>query len=1172
MSKEASSQPPDLRAVVGLCTADPAGAAEVLGRLSIPEDTAVVLLPAAGDSAPSRDAAAALKRGVPSLEPARDGTALVGGHVYLAPATGLVTLDRRKLRVRRAPARGRQDGAIDSLLVSLAADTGLHVVGVIVGDTGTDGVLGFMAIKAAGGLTLAERLGDEAPASSSPAAAADLVLQREALAERIDSQLRLLLQADPPSDDGADAAAAPALRSIATVLRNQTGHDFHGYKQGTFLRRVQRRMQVLEVDDIDRYAQLLRQLPEEPQRLFDDLLIGVTQFFRDPREFELLEQQVIPALFTGKSHSDAVRVWVVGCSTGEEAYSIAILLREYAARLEDTPQVQIFATDIDGRSLAAARAGRYPDSIAKDLSPERLARWFVKEGDTYVIAKELREMCIFSQHSLIKDAPFSRLDLISCRNLLIYLDTGLQSRVIPLFHFALKRGGYLFLGNSENVSRHATLFAPLESRFRIFRRLDTVARIIPEFPFSAVDRRPQAPSGASRPRSVEGGLARSAERIVERYSPAYVIVDDALNVLHFSARMGRYIDPAGGAASLNLLNLVHADLRIELRAALDKAAGDRAVVRVNDLWIGTDGHRTLVDLAVEPLQDGPSGARNFVVVFKDGVVVPDGGDEAMPATALLRDEQIQRLDTELRTTRDRLQTTVEEYESTNEELKSANEEYQSLNEELQSANEELETSKEELQSVNEELTTVNGELSHRVQELARANSDLKNLLESTQIATIFLDNDLKVTNYTPAVTELFPLVDSDIGRPIGHIRSRVAYDELQDDVRRVLRTLSSIDREVSNPASGARYITRVLPYRSVDNFIGGAVVTFTDVTPLSSAQQALREEEERFRAVANLVPDLLWSSDPEGRADWFNRRWLDYTGQRMAEAAGDGWLEAVHPEDRAGFRAAFRQAIDSRSPLAHEHRLRGRDGGYRWFIVRAEPVQDDGKVTQWFGAGTDIEENRRAYEATRQSEAQAKLLLSELQHRVRNTLAVVRSIARRTAETSDTVEDYAAHLDGRLAAFSRVQAIVTRDPAHGASLEQIVSNELTAHAAREGEQVSVKGPEVRLTAKAAETFGLAVHELATNAVKYGAFARPGGTLDVRWSSTGGAQPRLRVEWSERVPDGIEPPRRRGFGTELIERMLDYELGATATLDLRATGALATIELPLTADVVIPPAR
>jgi two-component system, chemotaxis family, CheB/CheR fusion protein len=472
---------------------------------------------------------------------------------------------------------------------------------------------------------------------------------------------------------------------------------------------------------------------------------------------------------------------------------------------------------------------------------------------------------------------------------------------------------------------------------------------------------------------------------------------------------------------------------------LSRAIETNEPAHAEQIQLGLNGHRVLVDITVEPVLDGPAGHKNLVVLFKDGPIHAVESPDSVPST-LIRTEHVERLEGELRATRERLQATIEELESTNEELKSSNEEYQSLNEELQSANEELETSREELQSVNEELTTVNGELAHRVQELTRATSDLKNFLESTQIATVFLDNDLRVMNFTPAITQVLHLVETDVGRPIAHIKARIPIEELYDDVRRVLRTLASAERELTAPDSGTRYIVRILPYRSIDNFIAGVVITFIDVTAITRA-------EERQR-----------------------------------------------------------------------------------------------------------------------------LLLAELQHRVRNTLGVIRSIARRSAETSTSVEDYAAHLDGRLNAFARTQAMVTRDPESGIDFEYLVVEELLGYNAREGEQLRVSGPPVRLQPKAAESFALAFHELATNAIKYGALSQPGGKIDVSWRVDDAIEPiQLVFDWRERGGPPVTTPRRKGFGSEMLERTLAFDFKAKTTLTFNPSGLHCTIAIPLNRRVVHTPA-
>lgn len=1102
---------------------------------------------------------------------------LESGKIYLPPPQVIVTIERGRFQMRPTRQSDGERGTIDSFLVSLAGDEDGKTLVVALAGTDGDGTLGLTAVKEAGGLTLAEQtqeaIAGDLAMSSSPAALADDVLPVSELGERVSSLVQRLTGRTGSLTAGPDADTSVALASIATILRNKTGHDFHGYKPGTFLRRVQRRMQVVESQSLQSYVEILRARPDEAQNLFNDLLIGVTQFFRDAREFELLEREVIPKLFEDKTRGDQLRVWVVGCSTGEEAYSIAILLREHLARLDEVPEVQIFASDLDGRALAAARAGRYTDTIADAMTPERLARWFVREGNTYCVVKELREMCIFSQHSLVKDAPFSRLDLVTCRNVLIYLGPELQSRVIPLFHFALKPNGILFLGNSENVSRHTNLFAPIDARSRIFRRIETGTRALPDFPFTALDRRPANAAAPSpeRPRPAAASLTRQAERFAERYAPAYVIVDDAYNVLHFSGRTGRYIDPAGGSASLNLLQLVHPDLRLDLRAALTRSADESRTAQVDNLRMGLNGHSLVVDLVVEPVRTHPSSPPSFVVLFKDGATVT--GAEERGASSRDDDGRAERLEAELRLARDRLQATLEEMETTNEELKSSNEEYQSLNEELQSANEELETSKEELQSVNEELTTVNGELAHRVQELGRVNSDLKNFFENSPIATMFLDNEFRLTNYTPAAAELFHLVESDAGRPIGHIKAKIAYEELQDDARRVIRTLASVEREIDNPTSGAHYMVRVLPYRSTDNFIAGVVLTFVDITERRRAEEARRESEERFRAIVESARDYaILTTDTGGRIEEWLPGAAAVFGFSAQEAVGHESAIIYTPEDRAAgvWREELATARDK--GVAPDVRWHLRKDGSRVFIEgSARALRDaSGRLRGFIKIGQDVTERRRSEEALRESEAKAKLFLAELQHRVRNTLAVVRSIARRTAATSETVEDYAMHLEGRIDAFARVQAAVTRNPTSGIDLEGLVAAELLAYGAHEGKQVvSIKGPGISLRPKAAETLGLALHELATNAVKHGALSAERGRVEVAWRLDESAgQPRLVLDWSETGVDlSNEKPRRRGFGTELLERTLDYELGAETRLAFEPHGLQCTITVPLTERIV-----
>ncbi|MEX1827236.1 CheR family methyltransferase [Luteibacter sp. CQ10] len=1088
------------------------------------------------------------------LHPMADDEALRGGRCYLVPPDVLATLDNGRFRlVDTGGVMAR--GTIDTFFVSMAKEMQGHAIGTVLGDTGGEGTLGIVALKEAGGLTLAV-VGDDAeeaePAhSGSPAALADEILDVEAFARRVASYVAQR-KLSPGNEDDPER-----LNQVAVILRNHTGHDFHGYKRATFARRVERRMQVVQAPTVAAYVDVLRARPDEAQQLFNDLLIGVTQFFRDTREFEFLESNVIPRLFEGKNRSDTLRIWVLGCSTGEEAYSLAILLREYASTLDTPPHVQIFASDIDGRGLAVARVGRYPPSIADDVGPERLERWFTKEGETYSVSKELREMCVFSQHSIVKDPPFSRLDLISCRNLLIYLDNELQDQVIPVFHFALKPGGHLFLGNSENVSRHTRLFAPVERSYRIFHKVDAGTRLAGEL--RVPESSPPAPPSVELPRArvPNMGLMRLGERIAERHAPAYAIVDMNHEVLHFSAQAGRYIHPGGGTPTLNLLNLVHRDLRLDLRAALGRAALEDRTVRLDGLPMTEGGEPQLVDLIVEPTSATSTGERGFVVLFKEGmpVVAPTGNADSGGA----HEERIQALDAELRITRERLQAMIEELESANEELKASNEEYQSLNEELQSSNEELETSKEELQSVNEEVTTVNGELAHRVQELAHANSDLKNLLESTRIATVFLDNELRITNFTPAVAEIVPLVETDIHRPISHIRLKVAYDELLYDVRKVIRTLVTVDREVENPETQARYIVRVLPYRSVDNYIGGAVVTFHDVTPLSRAERALRESEQRLRTLMEGIPQLVWRAVDGGQWTWSSPQWSAFTGQTAGESVGMGWLDAIHPDDREDTARAWRDTADA-GFINIEHRIRAKDGAYRWFHTRSRPVHDERhRIVEWLGTSTDVDDLRTLQEEQR-------VMVSELQHRTRNLISVVQSIALQTTREAESVDLFRTLFDDRLGALSRVQGVLSQSEADPITVGDLILLELDALASGGGrERIRLEGPDVRLRKSAVQTLSLALHELATNARKYGALAAEDGQISVTWrKTTEDGEQRLVLEWLERgvSPDAWSGNLGTGYGRTLIEHALPYTLGARTEFHLDADGLRCVVDLPL----------
>ncbi|MGH6992047.1 MAG: CheR family methyltransferase, partial [Caulobacteraceae bacterium] len=1098
---------------------------------------------------------------------ARDGEALAPNHIFVGAPDSLLTIEDGKIRSRATEQSPAERGTVDSLLVSLAEAAHERAVAVVLAGLGSDGTAGVAATKTCGGLALAESIdGESEPAAEAITAAgiADLLIPVDQIAAQIAAYVRNLVRIDQAGGwEALQAEAAGHMSRIAAILRNATGNDFHGYKQNTFLRRVQRRMQVVGAEDVETYIAKLRDDAEEAQHLFQDLLIGVTQFFRDPAEFATLEREVIPKIFEGKGTEGRVRVWAVGCATGEEAYSLAILLREEMSRRESVPQVQVFATDLDARALAIARAGRYPETIAQHLTRERLTRWFLKEGDTYRVSKELRDMVIFSPHNVLKDAPFSRIDLISCRNLLIYLDADLQSRVIPIFHFALAPGGYLFLGNSETILRHQKLFAPVDRKARTFRRLETARRVLPEFPLGQRTARSEerAALSALRRRSAPNAVARRAEAVAEHYAPAYVVTDAQGEVLHFSGRTGRYLEPAAGAANLSLPSLVRRELRLDLRSALAAAADKRTRVETPRIQIRLDGRPASVGMAIEPI-GGEEDPLCMLVVFLDGAAEAKS-EPAGEGTSKLADEHVRRLEAELRSSNERLQSTIEELESTNEELKSSNEEYQSINEELQSANEELETSKEELQSVNEELQTVNHELAGRVGELARANSDLKNLFESTQIATIFLDNELRVRSFTPAATAIFHLVETDVGRPIGHVAARIAYPDLAADVAKVMRTLATAEREIRGSEGDQRYLVRILPYRSIDNFIAGVVVNFLDITAASRAEAALSVSEAKSRLILESSTDhAIITIEADGRISGWNPGAENLFGWSPAEAVGRQGDFILTGEDRARHADQTQMAETRRSGRARAERWYARkDGGRFWGAGAMNLMANDGAEPGFLTIISD-----RTVE--REAEDRQRMLLAELQHRVRNSLAVVRAIARLTGQSSQSVAQYAASLDGRVNALARAQAAVTRDTSGLVDLGELVGEELASYSGEEEGRIAFGGPAVRLRPKAAESMSLAVHELATNAAKHGGLAGPEGRVDVSWriDANGEGERRLHFQWREAAQTITgERPERRGFGSTLLERTLAYDLRAETTLAFEPGELICEIAFPLLAE-------
>jgi two-component system, chemotaxis family, CheB/CheR fusion protein len=965
-----------------------------------------------------------------------DGMEVENNQLYVMPAGAILTIENRRLRVRKEELR-RERKPIDIFLSSLAVDIGELAGGVVLSGGDSDGTLGVKAIKERGGITFAQTADGfgpqhpDMPETAISSGLVDFAIPAEEMGAKFVEFARGAIQpAEMIVGDEADTdQATAAMSEIYGILRNQIGHDFTGYKTKTFMRRVQRRMQVTQQSTAEGYAARLRREPKEVAALFRDLLINVTNFFRDADAFETLAATVLPKVFEGRGADDTVRIWVPGCATGEEVFSIAILAREYMDRLTAVPRVQIFATDIDERALGVARLARYPAALLDSVSPERRSRFFILDGGSYVLSKDVRELCIFSAHSVIRDPPFSRIDLVSCRNLLIYFGADMQNQVIPTFHYALRPEGYLFLGSAENVSQFGDLFAPIDKRHRIFRRRSDVSSGI-RLPLMLQGLGPdQSSKPATRRTPLVGMALRQAvdEQVLGRFSPPHVVVNQDGDVVFYSSRTGKYLEAPGGAPTRQLLTMARKGLRLDLRALFREAVeSGRATTRDGVALESPDGRVQIVNLTIEPLDDRAVGDPLYLVLFSDqGPVLTR--EEASARAEAAQSGAAAHVERELRETRERLQSTIEEYETALEELKATNEELVSVNEEMQSTNEELEASKEELQSVNEELHTVNSELNRKIEALDRANSDLQNLFESTDVATIFLDKKLVIRSFTPAVAKVFNILPTDAGRPITDLSSKLNLAGFADDIRKVFADGSSLERRVAASERSTHYLVRLAPYRDGDSTIEGVVVTFIDVTTLT------------------------------------------------------------------------------------------------------------------------------------QSEERQRVLIGELQHRTRNLLAVVQSLVVQTLGKGGSIEGFTT----RLQALGRVQGLIGEALEEHIDLGDVVRAELHAVGAPD-KKLSISGPPVALGFELVQTLGLVLHELATNALKYGALKEPHGRLGVSWTVRSDQDvDTLSLEWQESGVPNLTAPSRRGFGSELIEKAMRYTLQAKTELNFGGDGVVCRIELPTT---------
>ena len=962
-------------------------------------------------------------------------------HVYVIPPNRQLRATDHHLAITAFDEPRWQRAPIDLFFRSLAAEHGEDFA-IVLSGAGSDGSVGIKAIKEAGGIILVQDP-DEAEYGSMPRSAvatglADFVLPVREIAARLPELIRN--PRNPPSDELTETDGE-AMPRILSHLRVRSGHDFSSYKKSTIRRRIARRMQVQRAETMADYLAILRENSHEAQSLFADLLISVTTFFRDAGAFEQLAALVIPRLFEDKAASDTIRVWVPGCATGEEAYSIAMLLLEEAGRQEIRCGLQVFASDLDDSALIVAREGRYPVAIEADMTEERLRRFFVREGDHFRVSPELRDVVLFAKHSLLRDPPFSRVDLISCRNVLIYLDREVQHEVCTTFHFALQRSGYLFLGSSENADGPVGAFRAIDREARIYQRMSIppAMRVTPRVGAVTFGLEPLPPRTAAPFRApMEAGVHREA---LERLAPPSIIVDESYRVVHLSEHAGRYLEPSAGTLTNDIAELAREELRFDIRAALHRAFAQNEGSLSGPIGVRFNGAARRVYLQTRPLQSEPSTSRSAIVFFFEGEAIGDISPTPKEIEEQASGEQIQQLLHELQFSQSQLLASREEYEGANEELRAANEELQSVNEEYRSTAEELETSKEELQSINEELQTVNSELKIKLETVSRAHSDVQNLMAATDVGILFLDPQLRINRFTPRISDLFNIVAGDEGRSITDFTHRLDYDDLAGDVRKVLRDLASTEREVHGK-DGGWYLTRLKPYRTVEDKIDGVVVTFVD-----------------------------------------------------------------------------------------------------------------------------IGERRRAEDALRDSESRMRMMVGELQHRTRNLMAVVMALVDRTAASGQTLAEFKASLRGRLVALARVQGLLSRSPSgDGVTFDNLLGSELSAQS-EDGGAVTLDGPAgVMLRPVTVQALAMALHELTTNALKYGALGGKNGRLHVHWRvQDENGTPWILVDWKE---SGVETtqttsaPNGAGNGRRLIENALPYQFGARTHFAIELDGVHCTIALPI----------
>jgi two-component system CheB/CheR fusion protein len=788
---------------------------------------------------------------------------------------------------------------IDFFLRSLADDVQERGIGIILSGMGSDGSIGLRALKEKNGIVMVQEPAtakfDSMPRNAMDSVLADIV----APPHELPSKLMAFLKHTPvvKSDQEIEIKDKSSLEKIIILLRTHTGNDFSLYKKNTVYRRIERRMGVHKIDKISSYVHFLQENPKEAVILFKELMIGVTSFFRDSSVWEKLKETVFPAIIANLQAGSILRAWIPGCSTGEEAYSLAIVFKEALEKtnLHGGFSLQIFATDLDNEAVEIARKGLFPANIAADVSPDRLKRFFIKTEDGFRVNTEIREMVVFAQHNIIMAPPFTKIDILSCRNLLIYLDTELQKKLLGLFYYSINPEGIIVLGSAETLGTQGHFFAPVDAKLKIFKRsANTLTPELFDFPSSFSRAKPTNIEKQLPDKSILNIQTLADQLLLQHFSPAGVLVNENGDIIYISGRTGKYLEPAVGKANLNIFAMLREGLRNEFPAAFRKAIMKKEAVILRNIKVGTNGDTQTINVNMQWIDKPNPLYGTVMIIFIDVPEITDIKQQEKKGKKILNSIRQTELEIELQHTREEVQNTFEEMQTSQEELKSTNEELQSANEELQSTNEELTTSKEEMQSLNEELQTVNAELQSKVDDFSRVNNDMKNLLNSTDIATLFLDKELHIRRFTNQATKIFKLIKSDIGRPFTDLVSDLIYPELAADALEVLRTLVFIQKPI--PTKDGRWFSiRIMPYRTFDDRIDGLVITFFNTSDLMQVELKLHETEQAHRLLLNSSSDVIIKLSTDLKILEFNPEAEKFFGKKRKDAVNQNFIRLFIP-------------------------------------------------------------------------------------------------------------------------------------------------------------------------------------------------------------------------------------------------------------------------------------